>query len=295
MSENSSSDPAAAQNAAKTVDPREAPRSPIAGCLILIIIAVVVLTVISFAVWSFRQQTMNFGEFTEETEKKTALLPVPTEDSLTPRLQAFAKKIDANEEADLRLSANDLNEIVARYDDLEPLRGTLFVQTIEGGLLKGDFAVPLASTKDLPEAVTTVLDLGRRDHYLQATFTGGLILSDGIPFLRFDELKSSRGEVPDPVTQAFSPLRLLPEEPAQAATMAKLTGLEIENGVVVASFSPEATPPSGRAEGEKMADQARKLVAVGALIFLLTFILFIILLAKRRRAKNERLAGQQNK
>jgi len=262
-------------------------RSPLAGCLIFIVIAVVVIFVITFAAYSFKKQTEGFAAFAEMEELKTEITSVSDPAPLIQRLTKFESAVKESKETKLTLSKDDINQAIAHFPQLESLRGHLFLTEITPKHIHADFHLPLASTKDLPELLCKALGIEQRDHFLKSTIDATPLLTDGQLFLKLDKLTPSRGEVPDQVREGISPFQIfstLADESRLKDTLGKLTSAEISDGQISLSYSPAGTPPSGKEEADKLAEKARHLVALGALIFILTMILFFIFLARKKKA-----------
>jgi len=259
-------------------------RSPLAGCLIFIIIVVVVIFVISFAAYSFKKQAEGFASFSESTETKTT---VSAALSFDEELKDFGNLVATNTLATLSFNVDQLNGAIAHYSALESLRGQLYVTKIQDSKIHAQLHLPLASTKDLPGLLCKALSIEQRDNFLQSQIIASPLLSDGELFLQIDSLTPSRGEAPEQLTQAISPFRIFPdldENSSIKTTLAKITGVEVNENQIHFLHSPGATPPSGKTEGNAMAEKARHLIALGALIFILTMILVFIFLAKRKKA-----------
>ncbi len=261
-------------------------RSPVAGCFILIAIVIVPLFVVSFAAYSFKKQTEGFASFSEEEEVHAPITPITDAGPITQKLTTFEEAILAQQETHISLNKEELNLAIAHFPELEHLRGLLFITEISNGTLKAQYHRPFASTKNLPEILCRTLNIEPRDHFLHAEITATPLLSDGQLFLKIKTLIPSRGEVPEQLIQGISPHLMAPDSTEHLRiqkALSALTSISIESNTVVFRHSPGITPPSGQAESEKLAGKARHLVALGALIFLLTVILFLLILAKRKR------------
>lgn len=256
-------------------------RSPLAGCLILFMIGAVVLGVVGFAAYSFKKQTEGFASFTEEKET-----PAPLADSAEPELRERLSTFRPSEDTQtLSLSIADLNASIATFQDLDPLRRQIYFTGIQEGKIHGQLHLPLASTKELPGVLTSALNIAKRDHFLKATFTGQPLLSDGVLYLALDTVTPSKGQLPPQVIQALSPLRIFGEDSKAQEILSALTAVEVTPTGLLAIIDPSVTPPSGTAEGDEIAERATHFVALGALIFILTLILALMIFAKRKKAR----------
>ena len=77
--------------------------------------------------------------------------------------------------------------------------------------------------------------------------------------------------------------------PELLKVLRKLTSIEMRNDSLVFLYSPDSRPPSVKEESDAMATKAKHLVALGAVIFILTMILFFILMSRRQKAKRDAL------
>ena len=66
----------------------------------------------------------------------------------------------------------------------------------------------------------------------------------------------------------------------------------MRDGKLVLTHSPGKEAPS-KEESNAMATKAKQLIALGAVIFILTMILFFILMSRRQKAKREALREEK--
>lgn len=287
--------------------PKDAPRSPFAGCLILIVMAVVILVLVSSAAYFLKKQTDAYKTFTEEEAK-----PAPVADpkahetefnSLVNRLRHFDHEVKNARAAELSLSAQDLNLAIAHFEVLKSYRGQFHFEKIAGSEISGTIHLPFNSTSKLPGFVRSSLGIESRDNNLNGTFTGAPLLTDGKLILNVSEITPSKGKIPEELLSGISrflisgELEQKAEEdpkniPELLKTLRKLTSVELRDESLAFSYSPEAEPPSVKEESDAMATKAKQLVALGAVIFILTMILFFILMSRRRKAR--RVAAQSS-
>jgi len=267
-------------------------RSPFAGCLILIVMAVVILVLIASAAYALKKQTSAFVEFTEEEAKPTPVLKLEGREkavnSLSNRLRHFAHEIDNKRAAEIALSAEDLNIAVAQFDSLKNYRGQLYIDSITSDLISGQIHYPLGSTKKLPEFVCSILSIERRDNNINGTFTAKPLLTSGKLIFNFESLTPSKGEMPQEFFDGIARQLIsgeLEEKDALQLQLNKLTDASLKEGHFVLSYSPDATPPDALVESDKMADKAKQLVALGAVILILSMILLFIILSQRKKRK----------
>ena len=65
--------------------------------------------------------------------------------------------------------------------------------------------------------------------------------------------------------------------------MARLTDLKLAEGKLTLIYDPDANPPTSEDESQKLSGETKGLFALFALIFLLTLILFFILMSRRKK------------
>lgn len=280
----------------------DAPRSPFAGCLILIVIGVVICILVGTTAFTLKKQTDAYQTFTEEEAR-----PAPVEDpakfptkfnSLANRLRHFDHEIKNNRPAEISLTPLDLNLVIARFDALKNFRGQFHFDTITDTEIAGTLHYPFNSNKNLPAFVRSLLGIQARDNNLNGTFTGTPLLTDGKLILNLNKITPSRGEVPDDFLVNISRVLISgelekaleddPENPPELlTTLRKLTSLKLRDGKLLLVHTPGEVPPSVKEEADAMATKAKQLIALGAVIFILTMILFFILMSRRQKAKRE--------
>ncbi len=286
---------------------KDAPRSPFAGCLILIVMAVVILVLISSAAYFLKKQTDAYKTFTDEEAR-----PAPVADpkahesefnSLVNRLRHFDHEVNNGRAAELALSAQDLNLAIAHFDVLKSYRGQFHFEKITDTNISGTIHLPFNSTSKLPGFVRSSLGIESRENNLNGTFTGTPLLTDGKLILNVSEITPSKGEIPEELLSGISRFLISGELEQKAEddpknipellkTLRKLTSIELREESLIFSYAPDSKPPSVKEESDAMATKAKQLVALGAVIFILTMILFFILMSRRQKAK--RAAAQSS-
>lgn len=280
----------------------DAPRSPFAGCLILIVIGIVICILVGTTAYTLKKQTDAYQTFTEEEAR-----PAPVEDpskfpakfnSLANRLRHFDHEVKNNRPAEIELTPLDLNLAIARFDALKNFRGQFHFDTITDTELSGTLHYPFNSNKNLPGFVRSILGIEARDNNLNGTFSGTPLLTDGKLILNFTKINSSRGDIPEELLANISRVLISgelekaleedPENPPELLkTLRKLTSLSLRDGKLILTHTPGQVPPSVKEESDAMATKAKQLIALGAVIFILTMILFFILMSRRQKAKRE--------
>ncbi|MDG1149785.1 MAG: hypothetical protein P8Q54_03305 [Akkermansiaceae bacterium] len=284
--------------------PKDAPRSPFAGCLILIVMALVILVLISSAGYFLKKQTNAYKTFTEEIANPAPIADPKTHqtefNSLVNRLRHFDHEVSNDRAAQLSLSAQDLNLAIAHFEILKSYRGQFYFEKITPADISGTIHLPFNSTAKLPNFVRSSLKIESRENNLNGTFTGTPLLTDGKLILNVSEITPSKGEVPEELLSGISRFLISgeleqkaeddPENiPELLKILRKLTSIEMRNDSLVFLYSPDSKPPSVKEESDAMATKAKHLVALGAVIFILTMILFFILMSRRQKTKRDAL------
>ncbi|MFT6379427.1 MAG: hypothetical protein ACJA16_001136 [Akkermansiaceae bacterium] len=264
--------------------------------------ALVVLVLIASAGYSVKKQTDAYKTFTEEEAKPAPIADLTDHEahlnSLMSRIRHFDHEVQNDRPATLTLSPRDINFSFAHFDIFKNFRGQLSLQKITDTHISGIIHLPFNSTKNLPEFVRALLSIEARDNNLNGTFIGTPLLTDGKLILNLTTITPSKGEFPDELLSGMSrtlisgeleqKLKDDPQNPPELLTkLKKLTSLTLRDGNLVLSHAPGVTPPSIKEESNAMATKAKQVVALGALIFILTMILLFIVLSRRQRAKRE--------
>lgn len=286
----------------------DAPRSPFAGCLILIVIGVVICILIGTTAYTLKKQTGAYKTFTEE-EARPAKIEDPSQfpapfNSLANRLRHFDHEVKNDRAAEIELTPLDLNLAIARFDALKSFRGQLYFESISDTEIAGTLHFPFNSNKNLPNFVRSVLGIEARDNNLNGSFTGTPLLTDGKLILNLTKITPPKGEVPEEVLVNIARILISGElekaveedpknPPELLQTLRKLTSLTLRDGKLVLTHSPGKEAPSIKEESNAMATKAKQLIALGAVIFILTMILFFILMSRRQKAKREALREEK--
>ncbi len=263
--------------------------SPFAGCLILVLAAVVVLGLAFFAWWTVTRQAEEIAKFTD-TEAKLVFLPAPEKhqkelNTLVARLQHFKHEVDNKRAARLDLSPADLNLAIAAFPEFKELPHTFHVKDIRENELDADISFKLGSSP-----------FSDRNNHLNADLETKPVLNNGQVYLEINKITSDAGSVPEPFRQHLSPYLITEkylEDPAIGPVMKALTSVETAPGRLSLVHDPESSPPSAEMEAAESVKQTRNFMALVAIIVILSMILLFVLLAKRRRLKKNASSDEQ--
>jgi len=223
--------------------------SPFAGCLIGVIVMLVIGFLFAFAIWSFFRLDKEIGKFTEEQawEMPELQMDPAGSESLKKKLDEMKSFQGQDRGGEVRLSAGDLNTMIATYEGLKEYRSSLHVDeiTAEKMLIRIAFPMnesPLSDKKRYlngimtarPELVETEVEEERN--------------SDHEVVLRVETIKTATGApVPDGFLGHFSPLRIterfLTNQEARPY-LRTIQGVRIEEGAVVLALEPTADSPA---------------------------------------------------
>jgi hypothetical protein len=278
--------------------PQATARSPFAGCLILVLALLMLVSLVGFAIWlPFKQAS--------EIEKFTAAAPQPlavdaTEgneaqvNGLVERLEAFRAELgDEAKPARLELSAADLNLAIAAFPQVAELRKCFRVREIHADALVIDICYQLNGrprlTRDGEDGFVTA-----DPRYLIGTLRGTPRLGRRELSLAVDSLAVPGATVPDGFMSHFSDLRLFERyltDPVLGPAMAKLTRAELADGRLVLSRIPGDPLPAtaGEASIESGTERLVKWLGIAACVFL-AFAATVVFLGIRAQRRKERAA-----
>lgn len=269
-------------------------RSPLAGCMILVIAVLVMVFAVVFMIRVFYRQADEIEKFTEKQPVALAIATATPEqaDALTRRASAFRAALEKGESAELALDADDLNRAIALYEPLKDLRGTFSVQSITPNHLKIAISYQLNSRPRMAKEgesgfVTT------DPWYLNATLTTRPVLTKGELALVIDQIVPNNGvEAPEPFRQLMSPYRVTErylQDKQLAPLMAKLTGVELKDDKLVLRRKDGETAPDTISDKQVdiMSGKFFKVLGFAACGFLvLVGLLLVIALRKKAQREN---------
>lgn len=119
--------------------------TPFAGCWLGLAILLFALFFIGWFVYSGYEQDKAIAQFTApEPVKLPAFTPTDAQIAAADaKLDAFKAAVEKEEAAELVLTAEDLNTLIASKDKLKGWRGTVFFTNIGGGVVTAQVTMPM--------------------------------------------------------------------------------------------------------------------------------------------------------
>lgn len=269
-------------------------RSPLAGCIIMLVLMGVMIFLVGFSIWALFRQADEIAKFTQETPKPQEVTSIESRDAdvnaLHERMEGFRQSLDREDATKLELNADELNLAIATFAPLSEMRGNLRVREIrEDGKLVADISLKMnGKPRRSREGEGGLVSSDFR--YLNGTLITRPELAQGEIVLRIDAIEVPGIEVPTQFREQMSPYRITErykEDPVLGPAMKKLTGVTVEGGKVVLRKLPGEMPPDTLTRGQVDAASNRlfKWLGIAASVFLVLvgFLLFIGLRAKKRK------------
>lgn len=209
--------------------------SPTPGCIILVIGGVAILTLIIWFVYAGLKQAREIKTFTDD-KASIVVLPKPTPEQLKEirtRLAAYAKAIEESKPADLSLSKEDLNLLIAGDETLESIRSNVAIKQI-GEVVTAAVSFPLNGIGEKRylngemEFTPVVKPSSGLAVDTKSISVPGKTVSEG-----FVNLYREMNFLDDMLLKAFR------EHPVLGAPLKKTTSVTLEGGSVVLHFAPK--------------------------------------------------------
>jgi hypothetical protein len=190
------------------------------GCLSAGILLLLLIGVVGFLFYMFRDK------FTEPAPRPVPVhQPKPGEyEEIKSRIARFDQAAQANQPAQLELTADDLNALMAGDKDLKELSGKAFVR-IEGKEATLDVSIPLKEVPLMGERWfngTVSVDVSLEDGKLSVTPTKAVIKGEQVSEKILDSFK-----VPDFASRV--------KDPKFQEGLKKIKSLEVRDGKIVIS------------------------------------------------------------
>ena len=274
--------------------PDTGPRSPFAGCAILIAALVVMVFLIAFSITSLFRQSNEIIKFTAE---QPVAIPVEPLDQHAPELTALAARLDAfhhqlagKDRATLTLTADEMNLAIAAYEPFNDLRGTLRVIAIGDGVMRLAISFRLNGKPRLarPDEHGWISSDPR---FLNGTMVARPVLLNHELVLSIDTMEVPGAKVPREFIEQMSPYRINERyltDRILGPAMERLTRVSITDGKLVLERVPGETPADviGKEQVDSAGQRLFKTLAIAACVFLAfaAMVAFSAFRAKRREA-----------
>jgi HAMP domain-containing protein len=266
-------------------------RSPFAGCAILITVVLMVVFLIVFSTVTLFRQAREIEKFTSDQPVAIEVTPVENRETelnaLAEKLETFRQNLIDEKDAELRLSADDLNFAIAAYEPLKDLRGTFRVLNIENGALRIAVSYQMNGRPRLArEGETGWITSDFR--YLNATLLAEPHVFENEVALKLNAIEVPGATVPREFIEQMSPYRIAERyttHPVLGPAMKNLTGVEIIDHTLV--FRRKSGESVANSITNDQVDTATSRLffffGIGATVFLIFagIVIFLSLRAKR--------------
>jgi len=266
-------------------------RSPFAGCAILITVVLMVVFLIVFSTITLFRQATEIEKFTATEPVAIEVTPVENREAelnaLAEKLETFRQNLIDEKDAELGLSADDLNFAIAAYEPLKDLRGTFRVLAIENGNLRIAVSYQMNGRPRFAREGETGW-IASDFRYLNATLIAQPHVFENEVALKLTEIEVPGATVPREFIEQMSPYRIAERytaHPILGPAMKNLTGVEIiDNALVLRRKVGESV--SNTISNDQVDSATSRLFfffGIGATVFLIFtgVVIFLSLRAKR--------------
>lgn len=268
-------------------------RSPLSGCLIMIIAVLVMVFLVVFSIFTLFRQADAIEKFTDEKAQPVQVAAVTPEQltDLTSRTRAFGEALKQDKPAELAITADDFNRAIASYEPLKDLKGTFFVEEISSDYMRVAIAYQMNGKPRLAregESGGVVSD----PRFLNAKLTVRPVLTKGQLVLLIDRIDAANGAaVPDQFRELMSPYRITDRylsDKEIGPLMAKLTGADIKDGKLVLRRKDGETPPDTitNEQVDFMSGKFFKVLGFAACGFLVLVGLLLVVALRKKAQQN---------
>ncbi|MGB0291290.1 MAG: hypothetical protein ACPGIA_01800 [Luteolibacter sp.] len=267
-------------------------RSPLAGCLILIIALLVMVSLVAFSVSTLFRQFKEIAKFTSDKPAEVQVEKIEGREAemnaLSNRLEIFRQALSEKKEARLALSAADINLAIAAYEPFVELRETFWVKSVDAEHMRIQISFPLNGVPRLAKEEEDGF-IATDPRYLNAVLVTRPVLLKGEVVLKIDDIEVDKGTVPPEFIEQMSPYR--PTERYSVheiigPVMRQLTEVTTEDGVMVLARIPGQSPADTISD-EQVDDATSRFMLVfgGAATLFLIFVGVMIFIGLRAKAK----------
>lgn len=247
---------------------------------------------ITFSTYVLFRQYTEIEKFTDDSPAPRNVISIADHESevvaLAESIEAFRQRLDGDDVANLRLSADDINLAIAAYQPLDELRGTFEVTAIHDDHLEIAISFPLNGK---PRLTRNDEDgwITSDSRYLNAVIRARPALLQREVILEILEIHPASGaDVPREFIELMSPYRISERyltHPVIGPAMAALTRVGIEDGAFVLTREPGVNPVDYISDAEIDSGARRFFMFFGAGATLFLIFAAIIILVGLRSAK----------
>mgnify|MGYP000019863628 CR=1 FL=1 len=267
-------------------------RSPLSGCLILIIALLVMVFLVVFSTFTLFRQYNEIAKFTGEKSAPVEITPVenqePALNSLAERLESFRQQLTGPEQSRLALTPDEINLAIAAYEPFKELRGTFRVLSIDDDAMRIAISFQLNGKPRRTRADEPGL-IASDPRYLIGTLVAKPALLKREVVLKLDHIEVPGAKVPREFIEQMSPYRITERYLSDAVlgpAMAELTQVELADGKLVFTRTPGQVPADliTNEQVDFASSRLFRILGTVACVFLLFagVIIFIGLRAKKR-------------
>lgn len=255
--------------------------SPFAGCSIFIIAGCLALGMIGFTTWSYFKVKEKIEGFTVENPKPITLVDTEGREAeqtaLKAKLTGFRHNIEARHQAEMTLSADEMNLAIATFGILKPHRNNLHITAIRDGQVEAEVSYPVKSRLGSDEM-----------RYL----TGKVIIEpelvEGGAFPRVVTIMPDKGgDIPEEFKKFISETLLHPvvNDKEIGPLFKSLSSVAIKGDTLVVGTDPDYKAPGAPEEDSQKSFLDKFMVGFGVIaVIFLAIVSAVIILSRRKQA-----------
>lgn len=252
-------------------------RDPKAGCIIMIIGAVIFGGLIAYTLTTPFKQSGLMQEFTElepmEIATSETLSSPPA--ALVQKLTQISTQVKEAPTTTFSLSVEELNQAIRSYVEFQELQGTLQVVEITPEEMEFQISFPLRGRPFSDET----------PHLNGKLFAVPAVMNDEV-VLNATRIESRAGEVPEGFLMHFQPYRIMSkysEHEQLGRAMFSCKEVTLSEGAVTLTLDGEAyaDPEAVKYQGPDMEKKKKQTTVMTVCSFLLVGVLFIFLVRRR--------------
>lgn len=222
-----------------TVTPAPSSRRISPGCLVFVVGIVWLLVLGAWMIWALYAQLREIRTFADTSAKPLAYAQPADEvkKSLTDRINAFGAAVGRKEKAALRLTVEDLNNLIATHDTVKGMKESAKVESI-GNNIRLQVSIPMNGVpfSDEHYFLNGCVELSAELHKDLGIQLQTRILE--IPGKTVTEGFLTRYKELNPIDSLLMDNLRGSKEPAIMEVLKKLTTVRLEPGAAVLEYAP---------------------------------------------------------